>query len=195
MARAGTGAVAFWETNSLDEHVALIARQVNRGLQDAETQKLAVKLISGRYDEMRDGKPVVIAWGKPYWMPQVPPCAQGNDECESTIFWNFVVLNIRYVLDPDGYDQFNTLRYTLEAGGGDCDDMVIALVTLHRAVGFVDCRGRVVSAGDSHWEHIYTMVGFPKARPKRLVALDPTVQGATPGWEYQSAKKRVDFRL
>lgn len=193
------GEVAYWETNNLDEHVALIARQVERSLADPETRRLAVKLVSGRPDGMRDGKPYVLAWGRPYWMPHVPPCATRSDECEIITVWNFVVLNVRYVLDPDGYDLFSTTRYTLEAGGGDCDDMVIVLASLLRALGFRDVRARVVSTNSRAWEHVYAMVGLPKSNSVRgrgqLLALDPTVKGATPGWEYGGSTHKVDYRL
>ena len=107
------GEVAYWETNNLDEHVALIARQIQRSLDDPETRRLAVKLVSGRPDDERDNKLIVTAWGKPYFMPQVEACAPQSDECESTLLWNFLVQNVRYVLDPDGYDLFSTLKHTL----------------------------------------------------------------------------------
>jgi hypothetical protein len=189
------GEVAYWESNNLDEHVALIARQVQRGLDDPETRRLAVKLVSGRADGERDGKPTVTAWGREYWMPRVDVCVQGNAECEVTVLWNFVVMNVRYVLDPDGYDLFATLKHTLEVGGGDCDDMVIALATLHRALGFANVRARVVSTNAQAWEHVYLMVGLPKTSPSRFIALDPTVKGAKPGWEYPSSTNKVDYKL
>ena len=197
MARRARGEVAYWESNSLDEHVALIARQVNRSLDDPETRRLAVKIVSGRPDGESKGRLTVDAWGKTFWMPQVEACAPQNDECESTLLWNFVVLNVRYVLDPDGYDLFSTLKHTLLTGGGDCDDMVIALAALHRSLGWRSVRARVVSTKGSHWEHVYTMVGLPKANatPTRWVALDPTVKGAKPGWEYGSSTHRVDYDL
>jgi hypothetical protein len=194
--RQARGEVAYWETNNLDEHVALIARQVQRSLDDAETRKLAVRLVSGRPDGVVNGKPVINAWGKRYWMPQTAECATQSAECEIVIIWNFVVQNVRYVLDPDGYDLFSTLRHTLEAGGGDCDDMVICLAALLRSLGFLDVRARVVSTNGKAWEHVYLMVGASKSKSGgKLVCLDPTVTGATPGWEYSQSSNRVDYRL
>jgi hypothetical protein len=195
--REARGEVAYWETNNLDEHVALIARQVQRSLDDPETRRLAVKLVSGRPDGENAGRLLVDAWGKSYWMPQAEACAMQSDECESTLIWNFTVQNVRYVLDPDGYDLFSTLKHTLVAGGGDCDDMVIVMAALHRALGFRHIKARVVSTQGSHWEHVYLMVGFPKASasPSKWTALDPTVKGARPGWEYQKASHRVDYTL
>lgn len=195
--REARGDVAFWETNNLDEHVALIARQIQRSLDDPETRKLAVKIVSSRPDDERGGKLIVTAWGKPHYLPQIEACAPQSDECESTLLWNFLVQNVRYVLDPDGYDLFSTVKHTLAVGGGDCDDMVIVLAALHRALGFRNLRARVVSAKGEAWEHVYLMVGFPKAAstPTKWVALDPTVKGATPGWEYKGATHRVDYTL
>lgn len=189
----GFGEVAYWETNNLDEHVALIARQVDRSLADPETRRLAVKLVSGRHDGERNGSPIVTAWGKDYWAPRVDACVQGNSECESTILWNFTVRNVRYVPDPEGYDLFSTLRHTLEAGGGDCDDMTIVLASLHKALGF-SCRARVVSTSSKSWEHVYPMVAVPRGG-SRFIALDPTVRGATPGWEYSKSTNKVDYTL
>lgn len=194
--REARGEVAYWETNSLDEHVALIARQVQRSVDDPGTRQLAVKLVSGRPDGTSQGRPYIEAWGKPYWMPQAQECAPQSAECESTLIWNFTVQNVRYVLDPDGYDLFSTLKHTLAVGGGDCDDMVITMAALHRALGFQHLRARIVSTRGQTWEHVYLMVGFPKSGPvKRWVSLDPTVKGATPGWEYGSSSHKVDFVL
>jgi len=193
--------IAFWETGNLDEHVALIRRQFKKSLRDPELRQLALKVIGNKPDDYvvdrRSGRtvPIATAWGEAFMLPQVQTCGMKDAVCESQALWDFAVLNVRYVLDPDGYDMFSTAKYTLLAGGGDCDDFVILLGALHRLVGFQSVVARVVSAGGKHWEHVYLLVGFPKAGPKQWVALDPTVKGATPGWQFKGATHYADYQL
>ena len=194
--------VLFWETGNLEEHVALIARQLTRSVKDSQLRQLAVKIVSHKADdyvvdrETGEEVPVAIAWGQAFRLPQLAVCDMKDDVCESQAFWDFYVLNVRYVLDPEGYDLFATAKYTLLAGGADCDDAVITLGALHRLVGFQHLKARVVSTNGRYWEHIYLMVGFPKTgAPKNWIALDPTVAGSIPGWEYNKIKAYQDFPL
>jgi len=187
--------VEYWETDSLADHVSLIQRQCARSVRDAETRKLASRIANGVPDGHADGIPYVKAWDQRYRLPHTRPCAIGSDACESQSLWDFWILNVRYTPDPAGYDFFATLRYTLEAGGGDCDDSVIGLGALHKALGF-QVRARVISTSGTYWEHIYLLVGFPRhGRVKKWVPLDPTVKGAVPGWQFRRPKKVEDFVL
>jgi len=187
--------VDFWESHDLDDHVALIKRQVDRSLRDPETRRLAVKIASSKPDYVaRDGTPLVRAWDGEYVIKEQPPCAMKDGKCEIAAIWNFGVLNVRYVLDPDGFDLFCTVRETLEAGGGDCDDTTVLYGALLRALGF-RMRARIVSVSGTHWEHVYPVVGFPKERPTQWLPLDATVQGAVPGWEYEGIVRYQDFKL
>jgi hypothetical protein len=178
--REARGDVAYWETNNLDEHVALIARQIQRSLDDPETRKLAVKIVSSRPDDERGGKLIVTAWGKPHYLPQIEACAPQSDECESTLLWNFLVQNVRYVLDPDGYDLFSTVKHTLAVGGGDCDDMVIVLAALHRALGF---RNRALDRQKARWIAPAPPFGPSTVRLSLLAShpYHPAVGRSTPG--------------
>lgn len=191
--------VAIWEADSLADHMALLQRQVTRSLKDPETTRLARKIVGFRPDgeEIIRGErvPVVQAWGRTHVLIPVD-CPMRDDACEILAIWNFAVANVRYVLDPDGYDLFSTVKYTLDANAGDCDDFTILFGALLRAVGFQNVFARVVSVSGEYWEHVYTMVGMPKSgHTKRLIALDPTVPGATPGWEFEGVKTKEDFRL
>jgi hypothetical protein len=76
-----------------------------------------------------------------------------------------------------------------------CDDATITLGALHRLVGFQGVRARVVSTNGKYWEHVYPMIGFPKTNPRKWLALDPTVKGSVPGWEYPKIKVAEDFPL
>ena len=193
--------VEYWETGNLAEHVALIKKQMHKSLRDPELRQLALKIVGNRPDDYVLDRatghevPVAVAWGQAFRLPQVAACGMKNEACESQALWDFTVLNVRYCLDPDGYDLFATAKYTLLAGGGDCDDMVILLGALHRLVGFSGLAARVVSTNGRYWEHVYLMAGFPKNNPRQWVPLDPTVKGAVPGWQYKHSKAVEDFAL
>lgn len=188
--------IRVWETNSLEEHVALIQEMVKVSLEDPETRKLAVGVVGRRVDQVVEGAPCVHAWDDVYRLGPQRRCPMNDGACELEAIWNFVVLNIRYVYDPDGFDLFLSLKRMLEARAEDCDGFTIAFGSMLRAVGFQNVFARVVSVGGKQWEHVYTVVGLPKQGPiQQLVPLDPTVEGARPGWEYPGATKVRDFRL
>ena len=194
--------VDMWETSSLDQHVSLIAKQLQKSMRDPQLRQLAVKIASGKADDYgldrrtQQEVPVATAWGEAFRLPQVAVCDMKDAECESQALWDFYVLNVRYVLDPEGFDLFATAKYTLLAGGADCDDAVITLGALHRLLGFQNLKARVVSTTGKYWEHIYLLVGYPKTGAvKRWVPLDPTVKGAVPGWQYDKIKAYQDFPL
>lgn len=193
----GRPKIGFYQTNSLDSHLALIKRQVTKSLRDVETIQLARKLISGQHEMKRDprtGKaaPLVQAWGKWYRAPTTRHCGAKDAACEIQAIWDFWQKNVRYTLDPDGVDTFATLQYTLEAGAGDCDDAAVGLCALLKAVGF-RCAARVISTDGKHWEHVYALVGCPKGDGQKWIPLDPTVKGATIGWQYDAIKSHRDF--
>ena len=189
--------VAAYDSNSLDEHVAVIQRQVDRSLQDPQTHRLARKIMTGRPDgHVRGPKrdwPVVQQWGDWYYLPELGAAGDGWREQIRRI-WDFVVLNVRYEPDPNGFDLFSTLRYTLSAAEGDCDDMVIAFAALLRPLGY-DVRGRVISVNGKNWEHIYALVQVPRVHSRYWLPLDTTVPHAVPGWEYEHIRDVRDFDL
>lgn len=194
--------VAVWEADNIEDHMSLIKRQVDRSLKDPETRRLAVKIVGGNADGVvvEDGQeiPIVNAWGIGLYLPAMgqADCPGKDAVCEIESIWNFVVANVRYVLDPDGYDLFCTVEKTLDAGAGDCDDMVICFGALLRALGFQNVFARVVSTDGERFVHVYTMVGLPKSgRAKKMISLDPTVKGAVPGWEYRKITHRMDYKL
>lgn len=185
--------VAFFDSEDLAGHVAIVERQVRRGVEDPETAQLARKITRGLPDGYLDGIPYVEAWGLTL---QLAPEGGGwlaparNDADKITQIWNFVVLNVRYKLDPAAYELVSTLPIMLETGEEDCDGSTVALATLLGALGF-RTQARVVSVGGEAWEHIYAMVKVGR----RWLALDPTIPGAVPGWEFQGSTHRRDFAL
>lgn len=176
------------QSHNIDEHVALIKRQLDRSLQDAEVRQLAVKIVSCHSDDL-------VAWGKRFHPPEVCP-APRDEEAEVAAIWDFVVLNCRYVYDPLEVDTFATVEHTLDAGGGDCDDLTIVFAALLKSVGF-HVQARVIStrADPQTWAHIYPLVGLSKDNPRAWVPLDATVNGAIPGWEYEEIGQKKDYPL
>lgn len=190
--------VTFWRTGNIEGHMELCRRQVEKSLADPGLRQLAVRIVSRTYDYL-DGeagrRPVVLGWEKYFWAPDAPVCAPKDDACELGDLWTFVVQNCRYVYDPDGTDLFATAKESLLQGGGDCDDSVIVFCALARAIGFTDCRARVVSMDGNEWEHTYPVIGCGKDNPKMLIPLDCTVQGAEAGWEVPNAAAVRDFAM
>lgn len=185
--------------NSLDAHLRDIKRQVDRSLADPETIQLAGRLVSGKYDMTRDARtgkvvPVVLAWGQYLRAPDGGACGMRDAYCEIQKMWDFLVLNVRYTFDQQEVDTFKTLKETLSSGAEDCDGFVIAFAALLKSVGF-QVVARVISSDGKTWDHIYALVGCPHDNPKKWIPLDPTVQGATPGWEYPNAHARKDYVL
>jgi len=187
-------------THSIDEHVGVIKQQVVKSLRDPETRQLAVKLVSDRVQWVkRGGKdvPIIRAWGHDFKPAGGVECPPRQDLCEITKVWNFLVANVRYVFDITYVDTFATLQYTLEAGGGDCDDAAIAFAALLGSVGFRVAAGVIsTKANPDEWVHIYPMVAVPKdGAVEGWIPLDITVTGAVPGWEYGQIAKYRDYML
>lgn len=190
-----------WETgDSLDNHVELIRRQVHTSLADPETRLLAAAITSGSFDDFRDPRtgqsvPAVPYHGRHYrgardWSTAARLCAMRDERCEITQIWNFCVLNIRYAQDQAGEDTYCTLRSTLEAGSGDCDDATVALATLCGAMGY-HSMARIISVRGNVWDHVFPVI---KTRSGWL-PLDMTEKGKRPGWEYKRAARTKDFAL
>lgn len=114
----------YTNKNELDVHVSHIQRMVAKGLDDGESRRLAVKIVSNRFEAKRldSGKTIatVESWGRYFVAPPGPVCKTEDDECEIIKVWDFVVQNIRYVHDTVNLDVFATLKESLLAGGGDC---------------------------------------------------------------------------
>ena len=183
----------------IDHHVALIQRMVAKSMKDGETRQLAVRIVSGAFDYVQDpatGQDVAVVegYGRNFRAPTGPPCASRDERCEVDKMWDFVVLNFRYVYDPAEVDTFATARESLLAGGGDCDDAVILFSALLGMIGF-RMVGRVIStkADPETWVHIYPLVGMTKDDPSTWLPLDMTVEGATPGWEYEEIANSRDY--
>ncbi len=119
-----SGVVRVYESDSIEDHMGLIQERVEKSLKDRETVRLAKKIAAQTPDGFKvlDGMevPIVRAWGLDLLLPLSGGSDCGDGSCTVNDIWNFVVANVRYELDPDGYDLFCTTERTLDAGAGDC---------------------------------------------------------------------------
>lgn len=193
--------VGHFYTRNLDEHMRLIRRQVERSIRDPSTRQLAVKIVSGAFEWRRNPRtgqqaPYIKEWGRYFFAPVQEVCPPRDEECEIVRIWDFTILNFRYVYDPDQIDLFATVKQSLDAGGGDCDDATILMGSLLRSIGF-KVKARVIATQENpgDWAHVYPIVGMPKDSPEEWLPLDMTVTGALPGWEYPDIASYQDFNL
>lgn len=163
----------------IKERVGILQDLTHKSVQDPTMRKLALQIT--RQCPARDGK------------------------CEAKAIDAWTRKNIRYTGDVgphklgrngpvEGVDLFQAAARTVEFGGGDCDDHSILNCTLALHNGMA-CKYRVTSPTKGRGEdftHIYAMVGLPKNRPTKWVALDTTLPGQRAGVEapYQ---KHLDF--
>lgn len=190
----------FAESHNLDGHMALMRRQVDLSLNDPETIQLARKIVSGVVDYVEHpvtGQRVAVieAWGERFWAPTLAVCGPKDDACELRALWAFLVQNVRYVYDREDADTFATVKQSLVARAGDCDDATVAFCALARAIGFTQCYARVISTTGEAWEHVYPVIGCPKDVPQVWVPLDITVAGVAPGWQVPKVAAVRDFRM
>lgn len=106
-------------------------------------------------------------------------CPPRDDLCELRSIFEFVVKNVRYTGDVAFKDTFQSALRSLQYGGGDCDDAAVANVVLAMENGF-QAKWRITSNHGATWDHIYAMVGLPKHKPSRWVALDTTLAAGKP---------------
>lgn len=188
------------ETNSIEDHARLLRGKVDESLADPHTRHLAAKIVSSGYDawvdDPRTGTRVPAIKYYDHWYRVTPghlapPVCDARDRtCEITAIWNFMVLNVRYTGDVDGYDSYQDLRTTLMTHSADCDDATVAFAALLRAVGF-QVRARIISQDGRYWSHVYPVVKSGNT----WVALDMTEKGKKPGWEFRRARTARDFDM
>lgn len=188
------------ETQSIEDHAQKIKEMIDISVGDPQCRRLAGQIVSGTVDWVRDPRngraiPAVRFHDRYYRVtpngeaPMV--CEQRNYTCEIVQIWNFVVLNVRYTGDTDGYDVYQDLKTTLESGVGDCDDMTIAFCALLRCLGY-PCAARIISQDGRYWAHVYPLVQHPQ---QGWVPLDATERGKHPGWEFPAIAAKRDYLM
>ena len=101
-------------------------------------------------------------------------CAGRDADCELRSIYKFVVENVRYTGDINSIDTFSAPLRTLQMGGEDCDGHAVLNAALAIANGF-KAKVRITSNRGITWDHIYCMVGLPKGRDSKWIALDTTL--------------------
>lgn len=110
-----------------------------------------------------------------YIARQVTRACAGRDAiCELQAIYRFTIENVRYTGDVAGVDTFSSPIRTLQMGGEDCDGHTVLNAALAIANGF-KAKARITSNRGQTWDHIYCMVGMPKGRTDRWIALDTTL--------------------
>lgn len=101
-------------------------------------------------------------------------CPARDAICELRSIFKFVVENVRYTGDVAGVDTFSAPIRTLQTGGEDCDGHAVLNSALAICNGF-KAKVRITSNRGTSWDHIYCMVGLPKGRADKWIALDTTL--------------------
>lgn len=110
-----------------------------------------------------------------YIARQVTRACAGRDViCELRAIYQFTTENVRYAGDIAGVDTFSSPIRTLQMGAEDCDGHTVLNAALAIANGF-KAKARITSNRGQTWDHIYCMVGMPKGRADRWIALDTTL--------------------
>jgi len=91
---------------------------------------------------------------------------------EIRAIFEWVRKNIRYSLDPDGFELLQGAQKTIELGAGDCDDMCILLGTLLKLSGHPSW---LLAVGFSeHMEFSHVLIQTRGAGETRIISLDAT---------------------
>jgi hypothetical protein len=156
----------------------------------SEPQRIAflrkVAVSSGRDPRIRE-----LAWS----ILSSAGIEQRQYRRQAAAMLSWVQANIQYVNEPG--EILQDPLYTLKKRAGDCDDMAILLASLYEAVAL---PWRYVLSGIQNgrkvrwvegtqlpwgvkWAHIYVVVGWPPFRPRTWSFAEPTIKGATLGWD------------
>lgn len=153
----------------IQERVGILQDLTYKSVQDPEMRKLALGITRGSPE--RDG------------------------EAEARAIYGWMRDHVRYSGDigphklgrkgpVEGIDLFQSAARTVEFGAGDCDDHAILACTLALHNGLA-CKYRVTSPSrrGEEYSHIYAMVGLPKNRPSKWIAMDTTLERGRFGTE------------
>ena len=164
------GIAKVHEVGSVEDRLALIAKQVDVSVRDPWTRALALEIVS-----------------------QTPQHGDGLEAGEITSVFYWVKNNIQYRQDPRDYDLYATAKRTVQLGGGDCDDVTILVTALLSNLGY-RIGAKTISPDGKNW-HIYPVVAYhTKSNPKLICTLDTTQPDSAPGWEPPMAYRRKEIR-
>lgn len=111
-----------------------------------------------------------------------------DDQGEAKAIFDYIQKQIRFTSDPALVEAFSDAQTTDRNKAGDCDDMSIMGAALLKNVGFENIRIKVISAEGDDFDHVYLMVGIPKAgTAKQWLSFDPSLPHGM-GYEYPNPK-------
>jgi len=114
---------------------------------------------------------------------------------QAAVLLDWVQNNIYYINEAG--ERLQSPQYTIENGYGDCDDMIILLLSFYQAIRLPiklvisgkTSRGKLIRyhQGDrvlpqAQWMHIYGMVGDRPYTPKKWFYVEPTLKKPL-GWD------------
>ena len=105
--------------------------------------------------------------------------------------------NVYYVNEPG--ERLQDPVYTIKAGHGDCDDMILLLASFYESIGLpwklvlsgrdkgTNKKIRYIEGNkvpdNCSWVHIYGLVGDRPFNPTKWYFVEPTVQNVPLGWD------------
>ena len=103
-----------------------------------------------------------------------------DDKGESDALFYFVKGYIKFVNDPLEAELLQSPFVTLGARAGDCDDMIILLACLHKAIGNDVGYVTISQQNETEFVHILLAV-FDRIDPEKVYYYDPAT-GPYAGW-------------
>jgi len=158
-----------YDVAGVGDTVKLVAQQIREGSESPVIRQLLSQLLTGRS---------AAQWDVP----------EKNDRAEIEKVFSFVRDNIRYTGDITTVETLQRAERTLQLKIADCDDQVILAGALLRAAGF-SVALKVVAVASDEYEHIYLLIGLPRAAPSQWLAFDTTEKQPL-GWEVPAKRVR-----
>ncbi len=128
--------------------------------------------------------------------PEVKKIAQkfsGTDLEKIEAAFRYVVKNVPYRDDPDDYELLIAPKYSLtQSTGGDCDDQMMALAAILKAMGY-DCAFRILAWRSNSFTHVNVRCKVPSMG--RWLALDPVMKGSGYGKEKVPVLREELYRV
>lgn len=106
------------------------------------------------------------------------PAHDKEGEADELFWW--VKENIKFMNDPIEAELLQTPQVTIQQGFGDCDDFVILLAALNKAIGNDVVYLTIALPREKDFSHIFLAVYFFDTQ--KVKRYDATVSQSEPGW-------------
>jgi len=126
----------------------------------------------------------------------------GDDWCVAPRDWEgevdalhgHIKRNVRYTLDPLGYDTYRSAERTIQMAFGDCDDIAAVAGAAFRAIGYQVKVKVIRTTGNDEFHHVYIVVGLPPENPYSWIAVDPAYY-PSPGEEAPGIQEQKIYEV